>query len=446
MRRIVALCLLLFAASAAAASKSFEALDDYLGALAKHDRMMLGLAIGQEDEISYQGQAGLAVIDGHVPIGPETRFRIGSITKTFTSVIVMQLVEESALSLDATLDGWYPAVENAERITLRQMMRHRSGIRSFTDDPAYPSFMSRPVTAAELEQRIGSYEAVFAPGERYEYSNSNYWLLGRIVERVTGRDYGTALAERIAGPLGLGHTRYGDALDEPDEARSYRWTSGGWRLAEETDMSVPGGAGAMVSTSADLLRFLRGLFEGELVSADSLAAMTDIEDGYGLGLIAFPYYEKRFYGHNGGIDGFQSTAAYNPDDGTAIAALANAVNGDFNGVLVAALDAAYGRPVKIPDFSAKPVELDPASLELLIGSYTSDDLPLELRLFMDGGQLMAQATDQPAFPVTPFSETEFRFEPAGIVIRFDAGSLEADAKPAFTLEQGGGSFAFMRKP
>ena len=418
-----------------------DKLDQYLQGLVDHDRMMLSIEMTRGGDVVYQFQGGFASVEDERPLTAGSRFRIGSITKTFTAVLVLQLVEQGRLDLETPLSDYFPDIPNADGITLGQMLRHRSGIANFTNAPEYREYMTAPQTRQRLVERIAALDPEFEPGEKYGYSNSNYVLLGAIIEDVLEADYASVLAERITGPLGLEATYYGGEIDPArSEVFSYRWMEGAWTRAEETDMSIPGGAGAIVSTPGDLNRFYEALFAGRLVSEPSLEQMKSLQDNYGYGLIAFPFYSHRFLGHNGGIDGFVSTAALNVEDGTAIAVLSNGQNYNFNDVLVAALSAVYGRDFEVPDFTAGPVELETGQLEPLTGSYVSDEVPLDIRVFMEGSQLMAQATGQGAFPLTPFSENEFRFEQAGIVMVFD----RAGEPVSFTLHQAGGKFAFRR--
>jgi len=434
-------CLVPFSALSAQTKIEAEKLDRYFEALVSQDRMMLSIELVRDGDALYRYQGGFASVEDQRPLTEKSRFRIGSITKTFTAVLVLQLVEEGLLSLDASLEEYFPAVKNAPEITLAQMLRHRSGIGNFTNAPEYSGYMTEAQTRKSLIERIAALKPEFEPGSRYGYSNSNYFLLGAIIEEVTGKDYATVLAERITRPLGLAATYYGGEIDPGrEEVFSYQWLDGGWKRAPQTDMSIPGGAGAIVSTPADLNRFFHALFAGQLLNAQSMSKMQNLQDNYGLGLIAFPFYEHRFLGHNGGIDGFVSTAAYNLEDGTGIAVLSNGQNANFNDVLVAALSAVYGRDFEIPDFSAQAVDLEKGQLQALVGDYASEQIPLAIRIFLEGKQLMAQATGQSAFPLTPYSKDEFRFEQAGIVIAFDRSANPV----SFTLDQGGGRYSYRR--
>lgn len=420
-------------------------LDTYLTTLSENDKVMTAVYVSQHGKTLYEFYAGKASIEANVAISANTRFRIGSITKIFTSVLIMQLIEEGKLSLSTSLDNFYPDIPNAKHITIKHLLSHRSGIASFTDAPDYMSYMAKPQSRTQMEQRVRSKESLFEPDSKHQYSNSNYLLLGNIIETLRKKPYADVIAEKITNPLGLKSSYFGNSIEiENHEASSYRF-SGSWMRQPETHMSVPHGAGAMVSTAKETNLFLSALFDGKLVSASSLKAMQTLQDGYGLGLFAAPFYEHSFLGHNGGIDGFVSATGHNLADGITVTVLSNGVNYNFNDVLIAVLSSIYKRDFDIPDFSAKPVELSTQVMSQVVGTYSSDQLPLDISFRIEGEQLMTQATGQGAFPLTPYSETEFRFDPAGIIIHFDPASLADGKLNTFTLNQGGGKFRFKRK-
>nr|GFC53098.1 hypothetical protein [Tanacetum cinerariifolium] len=233
-----------------------------------------------------------------------------------------QLIEEKKLTLDTKLDTFFPQLPNAGSITIDQLLSHRSGLHSITADPAY-------------------------------LGNSNYIVLGYLVEKLGKQPYAQALQKRVVAKAGLKNTYYGGKIDpKKQEAFSYKAGPGGtWQPDVETDMSIPGGAGAVVSTPTDLNRFLEALFAGKLVSATSLGEMKTIRDGFGRGLMMLPFYGKPGYGHGGIIDGFQSMASYFPDDKLAVTLSTNAHNYSVNDAMGDVLRICYNKPYKIPDFA-----------------------------------------------------------------------------------------------
>ncbi|MDC0602048.1 beta-lactamase family protein [Aliiglaciecola sp.] len=421
-----------------------QKLDKYLTALNDNDKIMTAVYISKNGRVLYEHYSGLASVENKVSITADTKFRIGSITKTFTAVLVMQLIEEGKLALDTKLSNFYPNIPNAQRITIKQLLSHRSGIKSYTSETEYLKYMTKPQLRKQIEQRIESYKSLFEPNSKHQYSNSNYTLLGYIIESLYQKSYAEVLSQKISNPLKLDNTYYGNSIEiEDKEAFSYRF-EGSWTRQPATHMSVPHAAGAIVSTTKETNLFLAALFDKKLLNQDSLNAMMQLEDGYGLGLFAMPFYQQKFYGHNGSIDGFRSAAGHNLADGITITVLSNGVNYNFNDVLIALLSSVYQRSFEIPDFSTQPVGLSPATLKQHLGTFSSKDLHLDISFTIANKQLFAQATGQGKLPLTPYSQTEFRFDQAGIVIQFDPQSLDDGKFNRFILNQGGGKFRYTR--
>jgi CubicO group peptidase (beta-lactamase class C family) len=263
-------------------------------------------------------------------------------------------------------------------------------------------------------------------------------LLSYIAEEITGQRYDVLLQQRIAKPCGLQNTYFGGTTDsDRNEAFSYARASR-WELVPETSTSAAMGAGGVVSTPAGLNRFMICLFTGTLISDSARQQMMNIRDGYGLGLFTYPFFERKAYGHTGGIDGFQSMAAYFPDDEVAVAYTTNAVSMPRNDILIGALSIFFDKDYQLPVFSAA-LTLPPEKLDRYTGIYSSDDIPLKITISREDNTLMAQATGQPAFPLTATGEHQFGFVPAGIVIRFNPEANE------MTLLQSGGVYTFQRE-
>ena len=357
----------------------------------------------------------------------------------FTATLVFQLVEEGKLKLDDTLDKFFPEIPNAKKITVAQMLNHHSGIHNFTDDAQYYlSYSRRPQTHEQMLAIIAKTTPDFEPGAKAAYSNSNYLLLGYIVEKLTKKSYKDALNERIAAKINLSDTYYGGKIDGANnESLSFDWISGAWKILGETDMSVPGGAGAIVSTPTDLTKFITALFDGKLVSQTSLDQMKTITDGYGSGILQFPLDDKKLYGHNGGIDGFNSMLVYLPEEKLAVAYISNGTIYPVNDILLAAFAVYYNKPFTIPTFKA--LQLSVAELEKFTGVYATPAIPIKITISVKDKALYAQATGQGAFPLEATDKNKFKFDAAGITVEFDA------EKSTMTLNQGGQTFEFTKE-
>jgi len=374
----------------------------------------------------------------------DSRYRIGSVSKLFTAVMIFQLIDEDKLQLDTPLSAFYPKVKKAKKITIEQLLRHKSGIHSFTRDEAYMSFMNKEVSTDEMVKRIASYPSDFKPNSKLEYSNSNYYLLGKIIEKITGKHYGTVILEKICRPLLLDETYYGRTIGSHlNEIQSFKKDdSNNWELASETNMSVPHGAGALVSSTENLVEFIECLFQLKLIKKESLENMIRIQDGGGMGLFQFPMGNKIAYGHDGKIDGFNSMLAYFPESRTAISVLSNGIDMSMNDMMIGLLSIYFGAPYEIPDFGSKSVELSALEMEKFTGLFTSEQLPMEINVFLEDGELRAQATNQQPLPMTTYENNVLKFSEAGIVMEFK--EIEEKKFSKFILKQGGGVFEFNR--
>ena len=249
------------------------------------------------------------------PMETAMAFRVGSITKTFTATLILLLAEDGLLSLDDALDAWLPGVvPNSATITVRQLLNMTSGVHEYIDGDLIKETIANPFkqwTPAELVARANAHAPSFAPGEGYEYSNTNYVLLGMLAEAAAGESYAGLVASRITGPLGLADTSVptGPAMAD-DHAHGYEYLSFDpyyrWVEFTETDPSWAWAAGGMVATAEDLVPWLEAFANGTLLSAESRAVMftyTDRGDGsyYGLGVHSVSGavgHEGHYWGYN----------------------------------------------------------------------------------------------------------------------------------------------------
>jgi len=421
-------------------------LDSYFHQLEKNNKAMCGITITKDGELVYENYIGFSSVKEKIKNNSLTIFRIGSITKMFTATIIFQLIEEGRLTLDTKLSEFYPQIPNSKEITISDMLGHRSGIHSFTDEPEYLQYMTSQKSKEEMVKRIAEFESDFKPNEKYAYSNSNYVLLGYIIEEITSSTYQEELRTRISEKINLVNTFFGDKINtKSNEAASYTFQQGEWSLQPETHMSIPHGAGAIVSTPNDLTVLINALFNNNLISEKSLNQMKDIKEGYGKGLVLFPFGNNFAYGHDGGIDGFISNLAYFPNDKVALSVLANGMNYIFNDILIGVLSIYFNAPFEIPNFDAKAIELNVEELKNYEGEFSSEQLSLDITLKVENGQLNGQATGQSAFPLTPYSKMEFRFEQAGIVIEFIPNNKGEIQYNSFILHQAGGKHTFKKQ-
>lgn len=414
-------------------------LDSLFNILAAKNKAMGSLAISKNGKTIYTKSIGYSLISQNVnkSASSATKYRIGSISKMFTATIIFQLIEEGKLKLENTLDNYFPSLPNASKITVGNLLNHRSGLHNFTNDPDYLTWMTNAKTHDDMIAVISKYKVDFQPDEKFTYSNSNYVVLGYIIEKIEGKTYPVILKDRITSRIGLKNTYYGGKTDtKNNECYSYKWSKD-WELQPETDMSIPGGAGSVVSTPEDLTKFIEALFTLKLVSEKSLNQMKTMRDGYGMGMFQIPFYSKKGYGHNGGIDGFASTLSYFPEDSLAVSYCTNGLVYPMNDILIGVLSIYFNKEYQLPVF--RTISLKPEDLDKYLGTYASAQIPLKIEVTKNNAQLFAQATGQPSFPLEPVDKDKFSFDQAGIRMEFtpDKGEM--------TLKQGGGSFLYKKE-
>jgi D-alanyl-D-alanine carboxypeptidase len=411
-------------------------LDSLLDVLAANNKTMGSLAISKDGRLIYQRSVGYSSVEAKTPADAHTKYRIGSISKIFTGVITFQLIEEKKLTLQTTLDKFYPQMPNAAKITIAQLLSHHSGLFNFTNDPAMGTYMTSPQTHEQMLARMAAQTPAFEPGAKYQYSNTNFVLLSYIIEKITGKSYPELVKQRVINKIGLRDTYYGRKITPAEnEAFSYNFM-GSWKPATETDMSIPSGAGAMVSTPADLDKFIEALFAGKLISKASLEQMKPTTENYGMAMHKVNFNDKTGYGHGGAIDAFLSSLGYFPEEKLAISYIKNGGNYSPDDVLIAALSIYFNKPYTIPTFVTARAE----DLEKYTGVYACPSLPIKITVSKEGSLLIAQATGQSSFPLDATSDPDkFIFERAGIVMEFKP------AEARFTLKQGGGEFVFTKE-
>jgi len=273
---------------------------------------------------------GNADADG-TPLARETPFRVGSISKPFVATMILQLVDDGAIDLDDPLGTYLPDVPLGADITIRQLLSHQSGLPNYTDDPAFlPAVLSDYTHSYEPAEILGFVsDDPTDPSGTFAYSNTNYVLLGMLIERVDGTTINDALQSRIAEPLGLANTAFvGRGVPDPVGLASF-WSFGlnaGEASAEyESVASSAWAAGALVSTVDDLATFFMSLFEGDLISEVALTEMTDTgTSGYGLGLFQAQLgLGNPGFAHNGAIPGYSCTMGIAPASGDLLVILTN---------------------------------------------------------------------------------------------------------------------------
>ncbi len=294
--------------------------------------------------------AGETDDEGGVPIEPGHRFRIGSITKTFVAVLLVQLAEDGLLDLDHRLADHLPWAPHAESVTLRQLLEHTSGMPDFAGLPAYRQQLlfnpARAWQARDAVELVDGLELEFEPGSRWSYSNTNYLLAGLVAEEATGSDLALLLRERISVPLGLAST-FLDGLEPapPVETAGHYDLDGDGRA--ENVRPIPytalvtsgAAAGGLSSSAGDVLAFAGGLFAGRLLTPAGLERLTEptkVSPAYGMGVVLFRRAGRLLIGHAGALPGYTALFVHAPEEGITVVALVNRTGADVERLVEAA--------------------------------------------------------------------------------------------------------------
>lgn len=393
-------------------------MDEYLTAHARQGRFSGSVLVARNGQPVFSRGYGMANLEHDVPNTAQTKHRLGSITKQFTAMAVMMLQERGRLSVSDSIcrhladcpPAWQP-------ITIHHLLTHTSGIPSYTDFPDFGRSFYRPYTHAEMVASFRNLPLQFAPGTRFRYNNSGYFLLGLIIERLSGMPYENFLRESIFAPLGMTNTGY----DRHERVLRHRAT--GYAVlgdapvtAAYVDMSQPYAAGALYSTTEDLLKWEQALYTERLVPRRALDAIFTAPEpapqgappgggGYAYGWAVGTLFNRRFFSHGGGIPGFSTFIARYPEDRVTVIVLSNLESAPSGAIARDLAAIVFDQPYEIP--RERPVaNVDPSVYDAYVGEYQLAPNFI-LTITRDGNRLLTQATGQPQVEIFPESETRF---------------------------------------
>lgn len=380
-------------------------LDEVASSYTAGNAFMGSVLVASGNEILLDRGYGMADLGWDIPDAPDVKFRLGSLTKQFTATLVLLLQQDGKLRIDDRISKYLPGTPKSwQNITLLELLRHTSGIPDFTRDKDFATWSQSPRSVEEKLAFFRDRPLHFEPGSSFEYSNSNYEVLGAVIEKVSGEAYGELLRKRIFMPLSMKDSGLDtDELILTKRAQGYKMEQEGLFLARSESMSVPWAAGAIYSTTGDLLRWERGLFSGKVLSEASLSAMTTPGKGnYGLGVYVSEQSGLKVIKHSGRIEGFSTFLSYVPERRIAVVVLSNVVLSNAN---VSApdtmgrqlLDVVLGNPVVLgKERKAIPISIE--ELAKFEGSY--EIAPgISFTLTVDNGVLTIKEDGGPASPM-----------------------------------------------
>jgi CubicO group peptidase (beta-lactamase class C family) len=424
---LVAICLFTFQSATAqnpsatpqSTQQIVEKIDEYMNASARVNNFSGSILIARNGQPIISKGYGMANYELGVPNAPQTVFRLGSITKSFTAIAIMMLQERGKLNVNDSVckhlsdcpAAWQP-------VTIRNLLLHTSGIPDYVALPDYLKTASLPVTHAGMIERFKDKPLEFAPGEKSSYNNSGYYLLGVIIERASGKSYEDFLEENIFKPLEMMNTGYdSNSRIIKNRAAGYVLQNGSLVNAPYIDMSVPYAAGSLYSTVEDLLRWEQSFYTEKLLSRKSFDEMfTPIKDERGYGWNVRKQFDRQVIEKDGLITGFSTIIARYPAERMTIIVLGNyggifprAISDDLAAIVFAA-------PYKMPQ-ERKAIVLDPKILEKYVGHYEPASGSVIIITF-ENGKLMRQVGAQPKAELFAESDTEFFLKGTDLQVSF----------------------------
>jgi CubicO group peptidase (beta-lactamase class C family) len=356
---LVLLAVLAFQVSVRAQDKATK-IDQLVSLYNKYGQFNGSVLVADNGKVIYKKGFGLANMEWNIQNQPDTKFRLGSITKQFTATLILQLVEQGKIKLDGKLTDYLPDYrkDTGDKVTIHNLLSHTSGIPSYTSLPGFMTNVSRnPYAVDDFIKKYASGDLEFEPGTKFVYDNSGYFLLGAIIEKVTGKPYEQVLRENIFDPLGMKNTGYdhwGTILEK--RATGYTRTPRGYGNAPYLDMSIPYAAGSLYSTVEDLYLWDQALYGEKILSAKSKELMFKPNlENYGYGFVMRKVslqpskLEVPVIQHNGGINGFSTVIVRMVADKRLIVLLDNAEQGEYLDRITSALmSVLYDQPYETP--------------------------------------------------------------------------------------------------
>ena len=363
-----------------------DKVDALVSQYAANGDFMGSILVARDQAVVLKKGYGSANIEWEIPNGPDTKFRLGSITKQFTSMIVMQLVKEGKLGLDGTISDYladYPK-DKGSRVTIHHLLTHTSGIPSYTGMPFFREVVRDPFTPGDFIRFFADSSFEFEPGSQFRYNNSGYFLLGVIIEEVTGKPYASVLQERIFGPLGMNSTGYdmpGPII--PKRAAGYEWGIDGFVNADYLDMTLPYAAGSLYSTVEDLYLWDRALYTDKLLPGSLRERLFTpaVQTGGSWYAYGWSVANRRFgtsvdsvrvIQHGGGINGFNTLIVRIPKEEILVVLLNNTGRAPLGGIANAILALLHGEappPVRKSLARALTSEIRTSGLTKALKSY-----------------------------------------------------------------------------
>jgi D-alanyl-D-alanine carboxypeptidase len=437
LKFILTVTIILFGLKIFAQNIDIQKIDSFVSHIEKNNRGIGSVSIFKDGNEVYNRSFGQSKLKD-IQYDADTKYQIGSITKTITATLVFKLIESNKLQLEDKLSNFYPKIPNSDKITIKNMLEHSSGLGDYTMKNDSISWLTEKVTEKEIFDEIIKQGVSFQPNEKVEYSNSGYFLLTKIVEKFYKKDYATIVSKEIVNPLNIKNF-----LSITSKTKnifpSYGYKKK-WEKITEFEFSNVIGVGDIVATTKDLNIFLYNLFNYKILKKESVEKMKPDytkKETFGRGLMLVPFYEHISYGHGGDTYGTHSIVSYNEKDNLGLSFSFNGERFPHNNFLIGILSIIYEKPYELPVFTT--YNLTSEDLDKYLGVYSSKQIPLKITITKDGNTLIAQGTGQPAFSLEATHKDKFKFDQAGAKFEFNP----SDQK--LILLQGGGRIEFTKE-
>lgn len=388
----------------------------YLQAYLEAGFFMGSVLVANGDDVLLSQGFGMANLEHNVPNIAPTKFRLASVSKQFTATAIMQLQEAGLLDVNNSISRYLPDYPNGNSITIHHLLNHTSGIPSFTGFPDYVEKMRIKKTTDELIAWFSDKPLEFTPGEQFEYSNSGYVVLTKIIETISGQSYPEYLQQHIFAPLGMNDSGY-DHLELvlPNRASGYVSSGEGYKNAAFIDMSLPSGAGGLYSTVEDLYKWDRALYIDSIINESSKNAMfaptvknnleTNPETYCAYGWFSNVYCGRDRVFHHGGINGFSTSISRYLNEKAVIIVLCNLVTAASSAIANDLAAILFGESYEMPK-KRQAIEVDPAIYEAYVGEYQLSTNEA-LTITTEAQRIFTQFAGEKIMEIFPESETKF---------------------------------------
>jgi CubicO group peptidase (beta-lactamase class C family) len=432
---VAAVCLVY----AGCAQDTQRKLDTLISTYAKMNRFNGSALVAKNGTLLLNKGYGYQNDSDKVLNSANTIFQLGSLTKQFTSAVILTLLEEKKLALSDRLSKYFPDYPKGDSITIQQLLTHTSGIYSYTNDRNFMSSeITKPASREKMMALFNDKPLDFSPGSAWNYSNSGYSMLGYIIEEVTKKPYEQVVREYIFTPLHMTHSGFDFThLKDKNKAIGYfSLNDNESQPAPIVDSTVSFSAGAIYSTTGDLYLWHQALQQNTVLSKEQQeAAYTPVKNNYGYGWVIDSIEGKRRVGHTGGIPGFITVISRVPEDDVCIVLLSNASSKSINDITKSIYAILYNKPYDLPKEKAT-VMLPAGIVKQYEGEYEIKP-GLTVTMVVKDGELVATPTGQS--PKTLHAEKEDFFFEKEEDIQVEFTRNEQKNVDGFILHQGGGA-------